>query len=136
MTLLTYKDADTLARTIYGEARSEPFTGQVAVATVMLNRWRSCKWFSRPTLAETCQVPGAFSAWLDNDPNRPKMLGVGLDDQWFQQAWSAGLTALVGPAPFGADVCHYKVVGTPAVWADGREPVAVIGAHEFYAGVP
>lgn len=135
MTPLTYADADVLARTIYGEARSEPFAGQVAVATVILNRWRSGKWFSRPTLAATCQLPGAFSAWLDNDPNKPKMLGVGLDDQWFQQAWSAGLSALAGPAPFGADVCHYKVVGTPAVWADGREPVAVIGVHEFFAGI-
>ena len=34
-------DLNLLARVVYGEARGEPYTGQVAVAAVVLNRVRS-----------------------------------------------------------------------------------------------
>lgn len=132
---LTYHDGDILSRTIFGEARGEPMDGKVAVAAVMLNRWRSRKWFAGTTLAETCQKPGQFSCWNLTDPNRAKLLAAGLDDQFFTDCWGAGLTALAGPLPFGWNVWHYKVVGTPAAWATGHTPVATIGHHEFYAGI-
>lgn len=133
--VLTYHDADIMARTVYGEARGEPMDGKIAVAAVMLNRWRSGKWFAAPTLAETCQRPGQFSCWLDNDPNRPKLLAVTLDDQFFRDCWQAGLMAIAGPLPFGPTVCHYLVAGTSASWKDPNKLVATIGRHEFYAGI-
>ena len=37
----TSSDLTLLARVVYGEARGEPYTGQVAVAAVVLNRVRS-----------------------------------------------------------------------------------------------
>jgi N-acetylmuramoyl-L-alanine amidase len=132
---LTYHDADVLARTIWGEARGEPWDGKIAVAAVMLNRWRSGRWFAAPTLAGTCQKPGQFSCWLDNDPNKAKLLAVTLADASLQECWSAGLTAVNGPLPFAQNVWHYLVTGTPAGWATGQAPIATIGHHSFYAGI-
>lgn len=36
----TSNDLNLLARLVYGEARGEPYSGQVAVAAVVLNRVR------------------------------------------------------------------------------------------------
>ncbi|HEX2926526.1 MAG TPA: spore cortex-lytic enzyme [Ruminiclostridium sp.] len=49
-----------LARTINGEARGEPFEGQVAVAAVILNRVNNGKF--PKTLAGVIYQPGAFEA--------------------------------------------------------------------------
>lgn len=49
-----------LARTINGEARGEPFEGQVAVAAVILNRVNNSKF--PKTLAGVIYQPGAFEA--------------------------------------------------------------------------
>ena len=45
------KDVDILARTIYGEARGESEIGKRAVASVILNRYKSGKWFAGDTIA-------------------------------------------------------------------------------------
>lgn len=39
-------DVDILARTIYGEARSEGQEGMEAVACVVMNRYRAGRWFT------------------------------------------------------------------------------------------
>ena len=44
-------DIDILARTIYGEARGEKTAGKKAVACVIMNRYKSKKWFAGKTIA-------------------------------------------------------------------------------------
>lgn len=67
-------DIDILARTIYGEARGEKTIGKKAIACVVLNRYKSGKWFAGKTIAETCQKKYQFSCWNPTDPNRQKIL--------------------------------------------------------------
>ncbi|WP_109315000.1 cell wall hydrolase [Pseudovibrio ascidiaceicola] len=57
----------TMARTIYGEARGEPYSGKVAVANVIMNRVRSYRYPS--TVEGVCLQPWQFSCWNANDPN-------------------------------------------------------------------
>lgn len=45
------EDIDTLARTVWGEARGESLLGKEAVACVILNRHKSGKWFAAETVA-------------------------------------------------------------------------------------
>ena len=68
---------DTLARTIYGEARGEPIRGKEAVAAVVLNRvGRAMErggWWWGSSVAEVCRRPWQFSCWNADDANRTKI---------------------------------------------------------------
>lgn len=59
-------DLEILTLTLIGEARGEPIEGQVAVASVIMNRART----SKLTVGEICLAPKQFSCWNENDPNR------------------------------------------------------------------
>jgi spore germination cell wall hydrolase CwlJ-like protein len=65
------EDLLTLARTIYGEARSqkEPAAGREAVAHVVMNRL--AKKFRGDTISGVCKSSMQFSCWNKNDPNKP-----------------------------------------------------------------
>ena len=77
-------DIDTLARTIYGEARGEDRQSKIAVACVILNRvqqrkqcgYRNIDGRKIPTIAATCLKPWQFSCWNEKDPNRKVILKV------------------------------------------------------------
>ena len=77
-------DIDTLARTLYGEARGESRQGKIAVACVVLNRvkrkkmcgWRDINGYRVATVAATCLKPWQFSCWNKNDPNRKIIIQV------------------------------------------------------------
>ena len=56
-----------LARVIYGEARGEPYTGQVAVGAVILNRVKSSKFPN--TISGVVYQSGAFDAVADGQVN-------------------------------------------------------------------
>ena len=56
-----------LARVIYGEARGEPYTGQVAVGAVVLNRVRSSSFPN--TISGVVYQKGAFDAVSDGQIN-------------------------------------------------------------------
>ena len=58
-----------LARAINGEARGEPYEGQVAVGAVILNRVRSSKFPN--TIAGVIYQPGAFTAVSDGQIDVP-----------------------------------------------------------------
>ena len=64
--MMDASDLFTLARTVYGEARGESDQGRAAVAHVVLNRFRSDKWFSAGTIEAVCRKPSQFSCW-NND---------------------------------------------------------------------
>jgi len=77
-------DREILARTLWGEARGEGIDGMRAVAHVILNRVADARWPG--TVAEVCLQPSQFSAWLERDANRRKMLAVDDDDRAYLEA--------------------------------------------------
>ena len=134
------RDRDTLARTMWGEARGEAATldqSLAAVAWVVRNRRdanRPRSWGA--TVDEVCRKPWQFSCWNANDPNLAKMRAVTVQDHIFARAMEIGRAVLDGqqPDPTGG-ATHYHANGLHPAWSVGRQPSAVIGNHLFYAGV-
>ena len=60
-------DLNLLSRLVYGEARGEPYQGQVAVAAVVLNRVKSSNFPN--TVAGVIYQSGAFDAVSDGQVN-------------------------------------------------------------------
>ena len=135
------KDLDTLTRTIWGEARGELYGDRVAIANVVMNRFRSDKWFSANTVAGVCRKPYQFSCWNMSDPNRPGLLNVNPADPVFSECMEIATQALDGALPditFGST--HYfagswqpwHLIKNKPEWAKGKMPVVRIGKHFFY----
>jgi len=91
MNISSVFDMETMARSIWGEARGECEEGQAAVAWVMRNRAQAARAFiarqkrAHPlfgdgTLVGACRAPRQFSAWNPGDPNAVKLARVGFDD--------------------------------------------------------
>ena len=128
-------DVMVLVRTVWGEARGEPLRGQLAVAYVVLNRWRSGKWFAGKTLASTCLKAHQFSAWNTGDLNREAMCDA--TDADLADCRAAARAAVEGSQSDPTDGCtHYHTVAVSPAWARGREPYITIGRHAFYKDVP
>jgi N-acetylmuramoyl-L-alanine amidase len=128
---------DTLARTIYGEARGEGVRGMEAVAAVVLNRAALAasgriRWWGR-TVEDVCRHPWQFSCWNPGDPNRAVLLAVQAGDPVFDIALRVARRALAGALQDPTDgATHYHARSVFPSWADGRSPSAVIGNHVFY----
>jgi N-acetylmuramoyl-L-alanine amidase len=126
-------DIDILARTIYGEARSESMEGKIAVAHVVLNRLKAGKWFSGKTIAETCLLKSQFSCWLQGDPNRKIIDDVTMDDPHFQDSMYVAIGCIRG---FLKDntrgSSHYHTDTIKPFWTEDQIPVAHIGKHLFF----
>ena len=63
-----------LAATLVGECRGEPIEGQVAVANVIMNRFRAALLSPDKTqpvigVKDICLAPKQFSCWEENDMN-------------------------------------------------------------------
>ena len=132
-------DLDTLARTVWGEARGEGYSGMQAVANVIMNRYRQAqnseakaRQFGR-TVSEICKKKYQFSAWLENDPNYQKLLTVDSSNAQFRTALEIADLALRGRLPDitgGAD--HYHTAAVNPAWSQGENPVRIINSHQFY----
>ncbi|MBF0563125.1 MAG: cell wall hydrolase [Alphaproteobacteria bacterium] len=126
---------ETLACTLWGEARGESVTGMTAVAAVVMNRAKNPGWWGTTPRA-VCLAHQQFSCWNDDDPNRLKMLRVAdAPDDDYRSALAIVDRALAGNLPdptHGAD--HYVMTNIIARtgWTHGKTPCAVIGHHSFY----
>lgn len=126
-------DADILARTIYGEARSGGRTLMSAVASTILNRVAKQTWYGL-TIAEVCKKPWQYSCWNKNDPNCEIITNVDESDTIFcvaesvaEQATASNLSDSTGGAT------HYYSTTIPEPhWAQGHTPCASIGNMLFY----
>lgn len=126
-------DIDTLARTIWGEARGEVAGGMEAVACVIMNRVRYPRWWGSSVIT-VCRSPWQFSCWNVNDPNRVKLITVTEDDPQFAQALAIARRAVAGEladTTNGADSYADLRVVQPS-WAIDSKVVAKIGNHTFY----
>jgi N-acetylmuramoyl-L-alanine amidase len=126
-------DIDTVARTIWGEARGEGALGLRAVAHVIKNRVMRPRWWGR-NWRQVCTRPAQFSCWLVNDPNRDLLRKVGFTDPMYRQAYAIAASVMAGldaeDITRGAD--HYHAAGIEPAWLDASRRTGAIGHHIFY----
>lgn len=124
---------DVLARTLWGEARGEGYSGMQAVANVVMNRVKRGGWYGL-TPAEVCKKPYQFSCWIKSDPNYLKLINVTTSDRLFKQAKDIATLAVNGQLADitgGATEYHTKAV-KPKWNYEKLQKTASIGQHIFY----
>lgn len=112
-------DEYLLARLIYGEARGEPYTGQVAVAAVVLNRVRSSSFPN--TISGVIYQSGAFTAVSDGQINLTPNA----------TATRAARDAMNGWDPTYGCLYYYNPNTATNAWIRSKEIRLTIGEHVF-----
>ena len=112
-------NVNLLARAIYGEARGEPYTGQVAVGAVIMNRVRSSKFPN--TIAGVIYQSGAFDAVSDGQINL----------QPDATAKKAAQDALNGWDPSYGAIYYFNPSTATNKWIWTRPMTVTIGKHRF-----
>ena len=108
-----------LARLVYGEARGEPYTGQVAVAAVVLNRVKSSKFPN--TVAGVIYQAGAFDVVSDGQINMtPNSTAI-----------KAAQDAINGWDPSYGAIYYFNPSTATSSWIWSRPLTVVIGKHRF-----
>lgn len=114
-------DVQLLARAINGEARGEPYEGQVAVGAVILNRVRDSRFPN--TIAGVIYQPGAFTAVSDGQINVP------IDEN--STVVKAARDALNGWDPTEGAVYYFNPNTATNKWIWSRPLIKTIGKHRF-----
>lgn len=112
-------NVNLLARVVYGEARGEPYTGQVAVAAVVLNRVKSSKFPN--TIAGVVYQSGAFDAVADGQVNMTPDA----------TAKKAAQDALNGWDPSYGAIYYFNPNTATNKWIWSRPMTVTIGKHRF-----
>lgn len=112
-------DVYLLARAINGEARGEPYAGQVAVGAVILNRVKHPSFPN--TVAGVIYQPGAFTAVDDGQ----------IDAAMTSSCEKAARDALNGWDPTGGAIYYYNPVTATNKWIRSRPIILTIGKHVF-----
>jgi N-acetylmuramoyl-L-alanine amidase len=112
-------NVDLLARAISGEARGEPYEGQVAVGAVILNRVDNPNFPN--TIAGVVYQKGAFDSVADGQINMTPTA----------TARKAAQDALNGWDPSGGCIYFYNPVTSTSKWIWSRPIVKKIGKHNF-----
>ncbi len=113
-------EKDILARAIHAEARGEPFMGQVAVGSVIINRVLSPHY--PDTFRGVIFQPGQFCVVQDGQINLPAN----------QQAFDAAREALKGTDPTRGAIYYFNPdTATNTAWTGSREITVTIGNHVF-----
>lgn len=112
-------DVYLLARTIYAEGRGEPYTGQVAIGAVVLNRVRSNSFPN--TISGVVYQKHAFTAVTDGQINLTPN----------ETAMKAAKDAINGWDPTGGALYYYNPAVATSAWIFDRQTVTVIGKHVF-----
>lgn len=116
---LTANDIKLMANAVYGEARGEPYIGQVAVAAVILNRLENAKFPN--TVSGVIFQPLAFTAVADGqiwlEPNAT--------------AKKAVQDAINGWDPTGGAIYYFNPATATSKWIWSRPQIKKIGKHIF-----
>lgn len=108
-----------LARVVYSEARGEPYTGQVAVAAVVLNRVKSSSFPN--TISGVVYQAGAFDAVADGQINLTPN----------DTARKAAQDALNGWDPSYGAIYYFNPSTATNKWIWSRPMTVTIGKHRF-----
>jgi len=114
-------DIQLLARAINGEARGEPYEGQVAVGAVILNRVEDSRFPN--TIAGVIYQSGAFTAVADGQINVPIEEGA--------TVVKAARDALNGWDPTEGAVYYFNPDTATNSWIWSRPLIKTIGKHRF-----
>ena len=112
-------DVNLLSRVIYGEARGEPYVGQVAVGAVILNRVKNSSFPN--TLAGVIYQSGAFDAVTDGQVN------MNPDSD----AKKAAQDAINGWDPSYGAIYYFNPETATNKWIWSRPLTIKIGKHRF-----
>ena len=112
-------DLNLLSRLVYGEARGEPYTGQVAVAAVVLNRVKSSSFPN--TIAGVIYQSGAFDVVSDGQINLTPN----------DTAKKAAQDALNGWDPSNGAIYYFNPSTATNKWIWSRPMTVTIGKHRF-----
>ena len=117
----TYQESEVriLARLVSGEARGEPYVGQVAVAAVVLNRVKSPAFPN--TISGVIFQTGAFDAVWDGQ----------FDMEPTENSVRAARDALNGWDPTGGCLYYYNPSTATNSWIWTRQVQLTIGKHAF-----
>ncbi len=116
-----YSDADValLARLIYGEARGESYTGQVAVGAVVMNRIKSASFPN--TMSGVIYQKYAFTCVADGQINLTPN----------ETAKRAARDAMNGWDPSYGAIYYYNPATATSSWIFSRQTTVTIGRHVF-----
>ena len=112
---------ELLARVISAEARGEPYSGQVAVGAVILNRVEHPSFPN--TVAGVVYQPGALTCMVDGQIDQPVA----------DSAYRAARDALNGADPSGGAIYYFNPSTATSAWIWSRPLIKVIGSHRFCA---
>ena len=112
-------DLNLLSRLVYGEARGEPYTGQVAVAAVVLNRVKNSSFPN--TIAGVIYQKGAFDVVSDGQINLTPN----------DTAKKAAQDALNGWDPTNGAIYYFNPSTATNKWIWSRPMTVTIGKHRF-----
>jgi len=116
---LSSDDMLLLARAVYGEARGEPYVGQVAIAAVIMNRVNHPSFPN--SIPDVIFQPGAFTSvsdgqiWLEPNPT----------------AFKAATDALSGWDPSNGAIYYWNPAVATSRWIWTRPIHTRIGKHVF-----
>ena len=108
-----------LSRVIYGESRGEPYTGQVAVGAVVMNRVKSSSFPN--TISGVVYQSGAFDAVKDGQINLTPD----------STARKAAQDALNGWDPSYGAIYYFNPSTATNKWIWSRPMTIIIGKHRF-----
>ena len=112
-------NVNLLARLIYGEARGEPYTGQVAVGAVVMNRVKSSSFPN--TISGVIYQSGAFDAVRDGQINlSPNNTAI-----------KAAQDAINGWDPSYGAIYYFNPSTATNKWIWSRPMTVTIGRHRF-----
>lgn len=114
-------DIQLLARAVNGEARGEPYEGQVAVAAVILNRVKHSSFPN--TVSGVIYQPGAFTAVSDGQINVP------IDEN--STVYKACRDAMNGWDPSYGAIYYFNPDTATSSWIWSRPHIITIGKHRF-----
>ena len=114
-------DVQLLARAINGEARGEPYEGQVAIGAVILNRVKDSRFPN--TIAGVIYQSGAFTAVADGQINQA------MEDE--ATVMKAARDAMNGWDPTGGAVYYFNPATATNKWIWSRPLIKTIGKHRF-----
>jgi len=110
-----------LARLINGEARGEPYLGQVAVGAVIMNRVKSTSFPN--TIAGVIYQKGQFSCVTDGQ------FDVAIDEN--STVYKAAEEAMNGVDPTNGSLFFYNPAKTKNKYLHSLKTVTTIGSHVF-----
>ena len=114
-------DVQLMARAINGEARGEPYEGQVAVGAVILNRVKDSRFPN--SISGVIYQSGAFTAVADGQINAPISEG--------STVYKAAQDAMNGWDPTSGCVYYFNPNTATNKWIWSRPMTVTIGRHRF-----